>query len=236
MYNRVAIAGYVLDAEDSSPMMYANIYVKHTRKGTITDPMGYFFLVANIGDTIIFSSLGYEKLSVIASDSLGDINRPAIVKMQRTVYELSPVNIIALKRYQQFKYEIINMDPPTEEIINARKNFPLKPPDIDYYSRYGGPDHGFVLSPISALYDMFSKEGKERRKLEELEASYELNFQISEKLNPQMVSRITGLNLTDAENFIEWMNLPNSFIINANEYQLIEVIIARYSHYKTTKR
>lgn len=193
MNNRLVIAGMVVDNDDSSPMAYVNIYVKHTRSGTITDTSGYFILFVNIGDTIVFSSLGYEKLHVVAHDTLGDIARPAYVEMKRMVYQLTSVDIIALRRYQQFKYEVINMKLPEDDYVRAMNNFPIRPAYLDYYTRQGASGFGLVLSPISALYEAFSKEGKERRKLAEIEEQDNFRAMVEQNYNKKVVARVTGL-------------------------------------------
>lgn len=235
MNNRLVIAGIVVDAETTEPLPYVNIYVKHSRKGTITDTSGYFVLFANIGDTIVFSSIGYEKLLVTASDSTGDISRSAYVEMEKTVYELSSVDIIALRRYEQFRYEITHMVLPEDDYQRALQNFPLRPADLDYYSRHGTMGFGIVLSPITALYDAFSKEGKERRKLEEIQERDLIKNAVGEKFNVAMVMRITGLSEAEAIAFIEWMALPDRFVLNTAEYQLIEVIMMQFVKYSRTQ-
>ncbi|HOE05089.1 MAG TPA: carboxypeptidase-like regulatory domain-containing protein [Bacteroidales bacterium] len=232
MNNRLVIAGMVVDATDSSPLAYVNIYVKHTRSGTITDTSGYFLLFANVGDTIIFSSLGYEKLHVVATDTLGDIARPAFVEMKRTVYELSSVDIIALRRYQQFKYEVINMKLPEDDYVRAANNFPIRPVDLDYYTRQGASGFGLIFHPITALYDAFSKEGKERRKLAEVTEQDSYRAAVEQKYNLKMVMRVTGLNDTEAGLFMKWMNLSDPLVINASEYQLIEIIMMQFVKYQ----
>ncbi|HOY37785.1 MAG: carboxypeptidase-like regulatory domain-containing protein [Bacteroidales bacterium] len=231
MNNRMVIAGIVVDAETEASMPYVNVYVKHTRTGTITDTAGYFVLFVNIGDTIIFSSIGYEKLHVLAIDTLGDISRPAWVRLKRKVYELQTVDIIALRRYEQFKYEFTTMVLPENDYTHAARNFPVRPPELDYYTRQGASGFGLIFSPISALYDAFSKEGKERRKLEEIEEQDALKKEVAKKYNPAMVMRITGLNEPDAIAFMNWCQLPDRLILNATEYQIIEIIMMQFDKY-----
>lgn len=229
--NRVIVAGYVFDDKTSEPLPYVNVYVKKTRIGTITDNDGYFLLSAHIKDTLTFSSLGYDNKYVVLNDTVSDNEKPLIVFMDTKIFELKSVDVIALRRYKQFEYELTNMQLPDDDYTYAQNNFPFRPKDIDYYSRAGASGFGMVFHPISALYNMFSKEGKESQKLYELQQQDFLNKSIDDKLNIPLVMKITGLNHIETNTFIQWCNLSPEFILKMSEYELISYISYRYQEY-----
>ena len=228
---RVIVAGYVFEESTSSPLPYVNVYIKQTRIGTITDPSGYFLLSAKLNDTLTFSSLGYDKKYVVLTDTARENMKPIIVFLDTRIYELGSIDIIALKRYKQLEYDITNMRLPDDDYVYAARNFPFRPADIDYYSRGANPGFGLVFSPITALYDMFSKEGKERRKLEEITERDQLSKIIDQKLSPDLVMKITGLSREDSNVFINWCSFSPDFIKNLNEYDLISVIVFKHKQY-----
>ena len=232
--DRVLIAGYVFEQANLDPIPHVNVYIKQSRRGTITNSSGYFILNARINDTIVFSSVGYEKKYTIITDSLQESTEVFVVLLEEKYYELKSVDILALRRYEQFKYEVINMRLPDDGFVYAIKNFPSRPADIDYHSRAGVSDFGLVFSPITALYDAFSKEGRERRKLMELIERDKRKEIIENKISIQKISRITGLNNYQSEEFFKWCNLPVEFILKLNDYDLILLIIYRFEQYKTT--
>ncbi len=235
MADRVIVAGYVFEENSSEPLPYVNVYVKQTRIGTITDTSGYFMLTAKVNDTLTFSSLGYDKKYVVLTDSASESMKPLIVFLNTRVYQINSVDIIALKKYKQLEYEITNMSLPDDDYTYAMRNFPFRPVDIDYYSRVNAPGFGLVFSPISALYDMFSKEGKERRKLEEIQGKDYLAAILDEKVSTSYVMELTGMTFEETNEFILWCNFSPDFIMRLTEYDLISVIGYKYKQYKNLK-
>ncbi|MDD2636760.1 MAG: carboxypeptidase-like regulatory domain-containing protein [Bacteroidales bacterium] len=236
MADRVIVAGFIFEETTGNALPYVNVFVKKTRKGTISDTTGYFILTARINDTLTFSSLGYDRKYVVLTDSAADNMKPLVVFLDTRIYELNTINIIALKKYKQLEYEITNMRLPDDDYKNAIRNFPIRPADIDYYSRVNAPGFGLVFSPISALYDMFSKEGKEKRKLEELQQADKLTNIIEEKLSPELIMTITKMPREEVNIFIDWCNFSSGFITRLTEYELISVIIYKHKQYKKAKR
>ncbi len=230
--NRVIVAGYVFEESNGNPLPYVNVYVKRTRRGTITDTSGYFMISAMLNDTLTFSSLGYDKRYVVINDSASDNNKPLIIFLDTKIYQINSIDIIALKRYKQLEYEIVNMQLDDDDYVYASRNFPFRPPDLDYYTRVNASGFGLVFSPISALYDMFSKEGKERRKLEEIQKKDNLNDVIDSKVSSDLIMKITGLSREETNLFIEWCRFSPDFIANLTEYDLITVIIYKYKLYQ----
>ncbi len=51
----------VVDVDSLSPVPYASIIIKNSRRSTLSDVYEYFLFVALKNDTIVFSSMGYKK-------------------------------------------------------------------------------------------------------------------------------------------------------------------------------
>jgi len=64
----VTVKGLVADSASHRPIPYVNIIIKHTAKGTTTDKSGYFTLLAQPSDTILFSFIGYQTLEFPVMD------------------------------------------------------------------------------------------------------------------------------------------------------------------------
>jgi len=65
-------SGKIIDAANNSPLVGATVIVDGTDKGTITDIDGMFSIMANEGDKLIISYLGYDT-KAIEITSLGDL-------------------------------------------------------------------------------------------------------------------------------------------------------------------
>ena len=61
----VQLTGILVSTDSLLTIPFANVLIKNSEQGTISDFYGYFSLVANKGDTIIFSCLGYKRATYI---------------------------------------------------------------------------------------------------------------------------------------------------------------------------
>lgn len=232
--DRVIVSGYVFEENTGNPLPYVNIYVKKSRSGTITDTSGHFILSAQMKDTIVFSIIGYDRNYLIINDSAKDNTKPIILFLNTKIYELKSVDIVALKKYKQLEYEILNMKLKDDDYVYAQKNFPIKPKDISYYSRSGNSMFGIVVSPITALYDMFSKEGREKQKLIEIQKNDNLFELIESKISCKKLADILEMSREDFNNFIDWNNFNYDFIKSLNGYELVNLLKHRKYSYQNS--
>ncbi len=63
--NNVQLTGLLVSTDSLLTIPFANVLIKNQQKGTISDFYGYFSIVAEKGDTIVFSCLGYKKESYV---------------------------------------------------------------------------------------------------------------------------------------------------------------------------
>src|SRR5215216_3100876 len=79
----VQFSGVVVTADSLKPIPYANVIIRNTWRGTVTDYFGFFSVVARMNDTIEFSSLGYKKSTFIIPDTLKS-NRYSLIQMMHS--------------------------------------------------------------------------------------------------------------------------------------------------------
>ena len=77
-----------------------------------------------------------------------------------------------------------------------------------------------VTGPISALYNAFSKEAKEKRKLASYRQKSTEQRIIESRYNADIVKRLTNLNDEGVKRFMEWCKFEDDFILKATEYDL----------------
>ena len=65
------IAGYIIDAKSGEYIPHANIYVKNSYLGTMSDEYGFFNISGNIdkADTLIISYIGYHPLKIVHNEN-----------------------------------------------------------------------------------------------------------------------------------------------------------------------
>ena len=102
------VHGSILDAADLQPIPNVNIYVRHGY-GTASNTNGYFELPCHLGDTIIFSCVGYQKVTFAVSDSLIGRSRVVGIVMSPDTVLLGEVVVLPFITYEQLKYEVAHM-------------------------------------------------------------------------------------------------------------------------------
>lgn len=173
----IRVSGTVLESDKSTPIPGAGIIRYGTTQGVVSDEEGKFLIDIDQRDTLLIRAVGFKPLLYLPR------NLP--------VSELR-VNIV-LQADSVMLGEVEITSRPSEEMIQrALRN--MKKEDPEYVKRPGyrpelepgpppPPVAPTVMSPISLLYDMFSKEGKQNQKLQQLLLIEELKRRKQEKEN-----------------------------------------------------
>lgn len=118
----IQFSGVVVSSDSLIPVPFATILVKHTNRGTTSDYYGYFSFVAQKGDTLVFSSIGYRDSEFFVPDSLVGNRYSLIHSMTSDTVELETVNIYPWPTPEQFKDAFLALNIPDDDLEIARKN------------------------------------------------------------------------------------------------------------------
>ena len=88
------------------------------------------------------------------------------------------------------------------------------------------------MSPITAIYNLVSKEGKSLRKLKKIQEEEEFLKQVEYKYNNDILERTTGLKGIELYEFISFCNFNHKFLLKASEYEIIEKVLEKLSEYR----
>ncbi|MBI4649569.1 MAG: carboxypeptidase-like regulatory domain-containing protein [Bacteroidia bacterium] len=102
---------------------FAHVYVKNSNRGTICDFWGYFNFAGLIGDTLIFSSVGYKKNMFVVPQNISDNKYSIAVYLEKDTITLPDVDIYPWKTFEQFKTVVLNIEIPEDDYERALKNF-----------------------------------------------------------------------------------------------------------------
>lgn len=215
----VKISGTVIDRKTREAVPYVHIYTKQFTRGTSTDEQGHFEISIHRTDTLIFSSVGFDKYEFHLNQEEIRSYYEVVIEMDFKTYELEPVTVSAYQNLDQFKQSVLELN-----IATPQKKFQADIPKDAYkqlpsnnMSLNGGAS---IRGPASALYDAFSKEGKQRRKLATYHQRAAEEEIIASRYNLEVVKRITQLNDEGASRFMEWCKLEDGFILASTEYEL----------------
>lgn len=231
----VTIRAQLVGKYHRTSIPFARVINKTQLWGVLSDTSGNFTISAKRNDTIYISSIGYLPMELFVKDSLLKQIRIPTIWMTEKVYEMTEIDIQSLGTYQQFKYKVLHLTIPQSNIRDAIASIQRELKMIPKHQLK--PEASISLgSPITALYNLFSKEGKSLRKLAEAKEREKLFKIVNPKFNRQIVQSITGLNGELLDQFMMFCKPDDRFIMSATDYEIHERILNDYERFMTMKR
>jgi len=119
----IQLSGIVISGGDSiQPLHYVNIGVKNSSRGTSSNYEGFFSLPVYHTDTLVFSTIGYQKAVLSLPQDITTNKYSIIQTMQKDTIRLPETVIYPWPNREAFKRAFIELDIPDDEITIARKN------------------------------------------------------------------------------------------------------------------
>ena len=120
----VQFSGMVLDGSDEQlyPVPYTNILVKDKGRGTYSDLRGFFSIVVEKGDVIVFSAIGYKTVEYKIPEDLEDERYSIVQLMTQDAINLPETVVFPWPSREHFKLEFLAMDVTPELQERAAKN------------------------------------------------------------------------------------------------------------------
>lgn len=221
--SKLYIKGFVVGVDTAAPIPLANIHNITSDTRYVTNRHGAFGIYILPTDTIEFSVLGYKTFTLIGKDYLNQGDVPIIVKLKRNYIKLKEVTISAQKRRQ---------DSLARQAARRLKTDPLLNDFSTSMSIYNAA-HGGMLSSILAGGN---KKIREYERLMLLMEIYHEQAQVEEKYNIDLVMRTTQLNEIQARELMKFCEIPNYFVLNSNEYDIILAIKNCFKEWKSRKK
>jgi len=209
-YSQQLIKGFIVEEDSNSVMPFVYVINKTTGNGTMSDNSGSFYLKTNVSDTLLVSFVGYLKLKIPVSKLKVNANGDVKIVMRRIAYNLGMVSVTGfkIKPYEREKMQKVIRDSKMTA-VNA------------------------MQSPITALYNQFSKRGKEQRKLAQIFEQVFIDEQVSYKINPEVLRKLTGDDNIDYEKFRRYcFSLTDYYILNHEGYDLYYKVMECYYRWK----
>jgi len=120
----VQLTGMVLDGSTSQllPVPFATIAIQDKGRGTYADYNGFFSIVVEKGDVVLFTSIGYQSVSFTIPDTLRD-NRYSLVQlMSRDTFNLPETVVFPWPSREHLKIEFLAMDVTSDLQKKALEN------------------------------------------------------------------------------------------------------------------
>ncbi|MDR0801282.1 carboxypeptidase-like regulatory domain-containing protein [Fluviicola sp.] len=117
----IQLSGVVVSSDSLREMPYAAVYNKTVKRGTIADIYGFFSLVVQPGDTIMFKYYGHKPSSYIVPDSLEEDRYSIIHMMSVDTIQLKEVVIYPWPSKEAFAQAFVEMNPYEDAMLRAQK-------------------------------------------------------------------------------------------------------------------
>lgn len=221
--------GRVLDSITGRPVAFTHIINTCRNIATICDTLGYFYIRVRSGDTLRFSSIGYAPTELALNDSICTLEKLPEILMRGIRYSIRGVMINPLGSYENFRYKMINLElPPSKYEINPTVLLKIER-GTDTLDMVPVP----VMSPITALYNWLSKEGRSRRKLAELIEQEQFEKDIAYKYSPLIVSGITGYAGFELYRFMDFCSFSRKFLRESDRYVIRDAVLEKQRIYES---
>jgi hypothetical protein len=115
-------SGLVVTGDSLKPVPFTTIWIKNTRRGTISDFQGFFSISVRENDTLRFTSIGFKEVNYVVPDTLTFNRYSAIQLMSQDTIYLSETIIYPWPTREQFRYAFLNTDIPDDDYDRAMRN------------------------------------------------------------------------------------------------------------------
>lgn len=196
----ITITGKVYQSDSLNLVPFAYVLNKNSSTGVVANMEAVYSVTGKTGDTIIFSYLGYHTQYIVLKPYKDSVKNN---KLTLNVY------------LSQKQYEL-----PTVQFI--QNDFTEN--EKQYYSRIYNRPRATIESPISLLYERYSKRGKSLQKLDSLYEALLKEEYIKSRLNDAVLQRLTGNPRITVIEYRRKCYIPDYFVLNAKDYDLYSTI------------
>lgn len=209
----VLFKGKVVDTLRQQSFYNMMIVNRTTGKGVFGQPNGSFSVYVSNGDSLTISVKGYDLINVKvkADNDCRFIKNFTIIGKP---YELEEFVVRPIKSLEQIREEreaLVMVETRTVTGIES------------------------IQSPITALYQAFSKTERNKRKIEEWKYKDSQRDILKELLRTYVAFDVVNLTEEEFDDFIYFLNMDPDFLKTATEWELIEFIKGKYEHFMYMK-
>ena len=212
--DKVFVSGKVIDT--LRPQSFYNLMVinRTTGRGIFGQPDGYFSVYVRPNDKIALSTKEYPIYEFIAKPD-SNCQCQVIAYIEKLPQDVQEVVVKPLKTLEQIKEE--------------RKNLVLRET-----RQVTGIEA--LQSPITALYQAFSKKEQNKRWIAEQKYKDDQRQVVKELLRLYVAYEIIEMEESDFDDFIIFLNADPDFLKTAAEMELVLFIKDKFEHFKMIRK
>lgn len=208
--DEIYLKGSVKDTLNNKGFYNLMVINLTTQQGVFGQPSGKFAVYVNPGDRVAFSVQGYGKVSIEIPLS-NECTLDTLIILPTRIQEYDPVTVHPIKSLETIKKE--------REELSMRETRTVTGVDV-------------LQSPITALYERFSKKAQSKRKVAEMEHQDNINDVLKDLLRLYVSYDVVYLEEEQFTAFVHFLNIDEHFLKTASDYELITYIKDKLEHYK----
>jgi hypothetical protein len=207
---QVLVSGKIVDTLRLQNFYNLMVVNKTTGRGVFGQPNGHFSVYANSGDLIALSTKGYPVYQFVVKPD-DNCQAKILAYVERLPQEVPDIIVRPLKTLEQIKEERENLALRETRTVTGVSA---------------------LQSPITFLYQAFSKKEQNKRWIAEQEYKDDQRRIVQELLRLYVAFDIIELTEAEFDAFITFLNIDEQFIKTASEMELILFIKDKYDHFR----
>lgn len=211
----IKVKGRVYDPNDSETQYNLMVLNQTELVGIFGEKDGTFTITCHKNDSISINVVGYKTTGFSFRDSVKKEVYQIEIPLQQIQYELKPVAVFTKRDLNEIQEDIQDLGYNEEDYILS---------DIDA-----------IQSPITFLYQMFSRRERSRRKVAELENEDRRRDLLKELFRRYIDADIIYLNDEEFDDFIDFCRVSEEFMKRSTQYEFCVYIKARYYEYRSRR-
>jgi hypothetical protein len=210
------------------------IYAKVTNVGggsRLTNIDGYVEIAFEVGDRIRVSHLTFDTLLIRP----GDYTHldTAVFYLSPRIYTIDEFKFTVLGPRVFFDNKFVSNDLGKSDEEKVKEKLKIIEMKMDLIALDRGAQGGAVLgSPITHLYERYSKAGKERQKYHELIMQQRRDSVSGRKFDDVVVKTLTSYDDKEMQRFLEFCSFHQSYINSVDALELYYEIIRCKDEYE----
>ncbi len=211
----IRLTASVFDKETGRPLPTLMIVNKRTMLGFFSNNETFEVKLFNT-DTLLIGSPGYQTLSLCLRDSAGQHAVSIRLFLSILTYQAKEVEVFGARDLDKIQSDI-------EKLGYTKKDYMLS--DLDALN-----------SPITFLYQQFSRKERAKRELAELKNYDRRRALLKELLSRYVAADLMDLDTREFDDFIDFCNVSDEFMKNSSQYEFILYIRKKYEVYRMIQR
>lgn len=230
--DRNIVRGRITSSNTSRPLENACIHNISTGMMTFSNRNGDFVTLVKLSDTVTFSHVSYDMRIIVMDKSVFSTDEKLAISLVQRAFLLRSVTIYAMKPYPMFVKDIAKAIPSKKIDVSGIELSTMEKASLTSSKEGNLLRNTPAGSPITYLYNTFSRKAQQDRKYAELVQYEDEVIRVTKKYNPEIVHRLTKLEGKQLDEFMAYCAFTYYTLVVSTDKEIEQMIVAKYIEYK----